>query len=201
MISPLIPWNSHHHCCYYSLLNSPLHDSVRNNERWNRVQDLVPRSAHDVPEALADEGGHGSLSVRAERVGYHAFAGTATALVWVSPGADVPSVCLVLASILFRHVGDAYKTWEAVQVIRGSNRRIACDCGQRGRRRTWPCVAHWGRRSRQPFWRCAEVVWKCNWGLWWVDVDGLEALHGRSSLCQDILLALALKEGRRYFVE
>jgi len=67
------------------LLNSPLHATVRNQERWDCVKHLVPRPAHDVPEALADEGGHGALSVRGERVRHDALAGAAAAFVGVTP--------------------------------------------------------------------------------------------------------------------
>jgi hypothetical protein len=76
----------------YSLLNSPLHQTVCDNEWGDGVEDLVPRPAHDVPEALADEGGHGSLSVRAEGIGHDALAGSAAALVGVAPAANVPSI-------------------------------------------------------------------------------------------------------------
>ena len=74
-----------------SPLNRPLHCGVSGNKRGNKVQDLVPRAAHDVPEALADESRHGALSVGAERVGDYALAGSATALIGVAPGANVPS--------------------------------------------------------------------------------------------------------------
>ena len=76
-----------------SPLNSPLHSGVSSNHRGNEVEDLVARAAHDVPEALADEGGHGTLPVGAERVRDDALAGSAAALIGVAPGANVPSVC------------------------------------------------------------------------------------------------------------
>lgn len=68
-----------------SPLNCPLHSSVRDGERGNEVEDLVLRSAHDVPEALAEEVGHGALAVGAQSVGDDALARTATALVWITP--------------------------------------------------------------------------------------------------------------------
>jgi hypothetical protein len=83
----------------YSLLNCPLHDSVRDEKRRDGVKHLVPRPAHDVPEALGDEIRHGALSVGAQDVRCDAFAGTAAAFVRVAPGADVPSVCAASARV------------------------------------------------------------------------------------------------------
>jgi hypothetical protein len=68
-----------------SLLDSPLHSAVCDGQRWDEVEDLVPRAAHDVPEALADEGGHGALTVGAQCVRDDALSGSATALVRVTP--------------------------------------------------------------------------------------------------------------------
>lgn len=68
-----------------SPLNSPLHGAVCDDERGNKVEDLVPRAANDVPEALCEKVGHGSLSVRAEGVGNDALARAAAALVRVTP--------------------------------------------------------------------------------------------------------------------
>lgn len=68
-----------------SLLDSPLHGAVCDGQRWDEVEDLVPRAAHDVPEALADEGGHGALTVGAQCVGDDALSGSATTLVGVTP--------------------------------------------------------------------------------------------------------------------
>jgi hypothetical protein len=90
MLIPL--YSSQRHSRADSLLDSPLHQAVCDNERGDGVENLVPRAAHDVPEALADEGGHGSLSVRAESIGHDALAGSAATLVGVTPAANVPSV-------------------------------------------------------------------------------------------------------------
>jgi hypothetical protein len=90
---------SPHDISVCSLLDGPLHQSVCGNERRDGVENLVPRSAHDVPEALGDEGCHGSLSVGAEGVGHDALAGSAASLVGVTPGANVPSVCSMSACV------------------------------------------------------------------------------------------------------
>lgn len=74
-----------------------MHSPIRGNKRRNREQDLVSRAAHDIPEALADEGGHGALAVGRQGVCGDAFAGTAAAFVGVAPAADVPSAVLELA--------------------------------------------------------------------------------------------------------
>jgi hypothetical protein len=72
-------------------LNSPLHTPVRDSQRRDKVQHLIPAPAHNVPEALADESSHGALAVGRQDIGDDALAGAAAALVGVTPGADVPS--------------------------------------------------------------------------------------------------------------
>lgn len=123
-----------------SPLNGPLHRGVSNNQRGDEVEDLVPRAAHNVPEALADEGGHGSLSVGAERVGDYALAGSATALIGVAPGADVPSVCGQRAAQMSRVVSAV----QAVFCAMGegaSGGRGGSDCGRGERTYVALCFA------------------------------------------------------------
>lgn len=123
-----------------SPLNSPLHSGVSGNHRGNEVEDLVARAAHDVPEALADEGGHGTLPVGAERVRDYALARSATALIGVAPGANVPSVCGQPAAQLTHVVcaGGAVFCAEAGGAACGEGNS---DCGRRGRTYVALCFA------------------------------------------------------------
>ena len=82
---PTLPHRRASHHITDSPLDGPLHSGVSGNHRGDEVQDLVPRAAHDVPEALANEGGHGALTVGAQCVGDDALSGSATALVGVTP--------------------------------------------------------------------------------------------------------------------
>jgi hypothetical protein len=89
----------------YSLLNGPVHHGICGDERRNREKDLVPRAAHDVPEALCDESGHGALAVGRQRVRHDALARATAAFVGVTPAANVPSACIQSALVESRDGG------------------------------------------------------------------------------------------------
>ena len=151
-----------------SPLDGPLHSGVSGNQRGNEVQDLVPRAAHDIPEALVDEGSHGTLPVGAERVGDDTLAGTAAALIGVAPGANVPSVCGQRAAL---------STIAAVCVVRGVRvvfrgmRGSAwsgegeCDCG-RGTRTYVALTFALGSEPPPAIVRYVVGGGRCGWWLW-----------------------------------
>jgi hypothetical protein len=119
-----------------SPLDGPLHSGVSGNHRGNEVQDLVPRAAHNVPEALVDEGSHGTLPVGAERVRDDTLAGSAAALIGVAPRANVPSVCgqrAALAKIVAVCVVRGVRA--VLRGMRGSawSGEGECDCGRGAR--------------------------------------------------------------------
>lgn len=148
-------------------LDRPLHGGVSGNERGDEVQDLVPRAAHDVPEALADEVRHGALSVGAERVGDCALAGSATALIGVAPGANVPSASRQRAAQLTAVVCAKCAGFCAMDGVPRAAEEM-CDCGRAGR--TYVALTFaLGSEPPPAIVRCVCGWWEVRLG-WWVDV-------------------------------
>ena len=172
-----------------SPLDRPLHSGVSANQRGNEEQDLVPRAAHDVPETLADESCHGTLPVGAERVGDDALAGSATALIGVAPGANVPSVCGQPAAQLSVVVCAAGAVFCAMAGSASGGEEEG-DCGRGVRTYVALCFAL-GSEPPPAIVRCVVGGGRCNWG-WWVDVEkAARARGGRRFRARRADLALA----------